>query len=101
MNTKNIEIATLWAGLSAGERHLICAIMRMLKGARRSQIADVARAAAKWERGIAFFIKVRLTHQRPRRLPPNTGWIEIESRPVASSSSSSSSSPVPVRLAPH
>jgi hypothetical protein len=52
MKTENIEIQTLWAGLSTGERRLICAVMRMLKGAKRSQIADVARAAAKWESGI-------------------------------------------------
>jgi hypothetical protein len=54
----------------------------MLRGARRSHIADVARAAAKWESGIACFIKVRLTHQRPRRIPRHTGYIEVDARPI-------------------
>lgn len=34
--------------------------MRMLRGAKQSQLKDVARAAAEWERGIGCFIKVRL-----------------------------------------
>ena len=78
MKTNHVEFDTLWTGLSCGERRLICALMRMLRGAKRSQIADVARAAAKWESGISCFIKVRLTHQKPRRVPGNTGWIEVE-----------------------
>jgi hypothetical protein len=88
MKTNQIEFDTLWTGLSCGERRLICALMRMLRGAKRSQIADVARAAAKWESGISCFIKVRLTHQKPRRLLPNTGWIKVERSPDGETSNS-------------
>jgi hypothetical protein len=49
-----------WNSLSPGERKIICSLMRLLRGAKRSQLRDVARAAAKWERGIGCFIKVRL-----------------------------------------
>ena len=49
-----------WASLSAGERRLISSVMGLLRGAKRSQLRDVANAAAKWERGIGCFIKVRL-----------------------------------------
>jgi hypothetical protein len=49
-----------WRSLSSGERKLICGVMEMLRGAKQSQVADVARAAAEWERGIGCFIKVRL-----------------------------------------
>jgi hypothetical protein len=34
-----------WAKLSLVERRLICGIMGMLRGAKRSQIAEVAHAA--------------------------------------------------------
>jgi len=34
--------------------------MWMLRGAKQSQLWDVAKAAAEWERGIGCFIKVRL-----------------------------------------
>ncbi len=53
-----------WEALTPGERKLICSLMRMLRGAKRSQWQDVARAAAKWEQGIGFFIKVRLMNDR-------------------------------------
>ncbi len=65
MKTSSVEVQEWWTSLSDGERRLICALMRMLKGARRSRIQEVARAAAKWESGIGCFIKVRLAHERP------------------------------------
>jgi len=49
-----------WEALTPGEKKLICNLMRMLRGAKHSQIQEVARAAAKWERGIGCFIKVFL-----------------------------------------
>jgi hypothetical protein len=49
-----------WESLTPGERKLICCVMRMLRGAKRSHSHDVAGAATKWERGIGCFIKVRL-----------------------------------------
>ena len=59
-----------WATVPAGERTLIHAIARMLRSAKRSELQEVARAAAKWERGIGCFIKVRLiteTHKAESR----------------------------------
>jgi hypothetical protein len=49
-----------WEALTSGERKLICSLMRMLRGATRSQLRDVAVAAKKWERGLGCSIKVRL-----------------------------------------
>jgi hypothetical protein len=49
-----------WEVLTPGERKVICSVMRMLRGARRSRLPDVVVAAAKWECGIGNFIKVRL-----------------------------------------
>ena len=56
----SVRRADWWESLSLGERKLICSLMRLLRGARESQLRDVARAAAEWERGIGCFIKVRL-----------------------------------------
>jgi hypothetical protein len=56
----NIRKLEWWESLTAGERKLICCVMRMLRGAKRSHSRDVAGAATKWERGIGCFIKVRL-----------------------------------------
>jgi hypothetical protein len=42
--------------------------MEMLRSAKQSWWQEVAQAAAKWERAISCFIKVRLMHERrPRR----------------------------------
>ena len=61
MKTKEEAAAeSWWAGLSNGEKHVIWCVMRMLRGAKRSELSDVAQAAKKWERGIACFIKWRL-----------------------------------------
>jgi len=67
MKIRNIEPQEWWASLSNGERRLICSVMKMLRGAKQSEIREVARAAVKWERGIGCFIKVRLMNERPRR----------------------------------
>jgi hypothetical protein len=56
-----------WMAVPAGERALLHAIARMLRSARRSPWLEVARAAAKWERGIGCFIKVRLMNAHPTR----------------------------------
>ena len=49
-----------WESITPGERKLICNLMELLRGAKQSQLQDVAKAAAEWERGIGCFIKVRL-----------------------------------------
>ena len=50
----------------AGERALLRAIARLLRSAKCSQLPEVARAAAKWERGIGCFVKVRLIGEKQR-----------------------------------
>jgi hypothetical protein len=55
-----------WTAVPKGERALLHAIARMLRSARRSQLPEVARAAAKWERGIGCFVKVRLIREKQR-----------------------------------
>jgi hypothetical protein len=52
--------------LPAGERILIRTVLRMLRSAKQSRIREVARAAAKWERGISCFIKVRLITEKQK-----------------------------------
>jgi len=85
MKTGNVEPQEWWESLSDGERRLICSLMRMLRGAKRSTIVEVARAAVKWERGLGCFIKVRLMHERPRQARTqrrllDSGWVRIEGR---------------------
>ena len=62
-----------WTTLSTGEKDLIRALMRMVQGAKHSEIVEVSRAARKWESGLSFFFKSRLKNQRSRRIYlPNT-----------------------------
>jgi hypothetical protein len=53
-----------WDSLTSGEKLFLRSLMRMIQSARRSQVQDVARAARKWETGLACFIKVRLMNRR-------------------------------------
>jgi len=62
-----VAVPDWWAVVPAGERTLIHAVVRMLRSAKRSELQEVAQAAAKWERGIGCFIKVRLMHEGPRK----------------------------------
>ncbi len=55
-----------WRRLPGGERAVIRAVVRMLRSARRSEVREVARAAAKWARGLGCFIKVRLMWEKER-----------------------------------
>ena len=72
------EIPEWWATIPEGEKALLHAIARMLRSAKHSHWQEVARAAAKWERAIGCFIKVRLMHERrPRRLV-DSGWVRID-----------------------
>ena len=66
MNTETND--QWWTTLSGGEKDLIRALMRMVQGAKRSEIVEVSRAAWKWERGLSFFFKSRLKNQRTRRI---------------------------------
>jgi len=75
-----------WESLTPGERKLICCVMRMLRGAKRSHLRDVAGAATKWERGIGCFIKVRLigacrTGQLSKALNPTQRQVCLRCNP--------------------
>ncbi|MEI6077909.1 MAG: hypothetical protein WCS94_20175 [Verrucomicrobiota bacterium] len=69
-----------WEALTPGEKKLICNLMRMLRGAKHSQIQEVARAAAKWERGIGCFIKVRLVGENRKAESRKQKWIGLTQR---------------------
>jgi hypothetical protein len=64
-----------WADLTGGEKDFLRALMRMIQGAKHSQVVEVARAAQKWESGLSCFIKARLMHscRAPKRRRGN--WV--------------------------
>jgi hypothetical protein len=68
-----------WATLPEGERAVIKAMADMLRSAKQSGLKEVALAAAKWESGIGFYVKLRLMNER-RRPTPSQGWIKVEGR---------------------
>ena len=68
MKTNIATTEEWWTTLSTGEKDLIRALMRMVQGAKHSEIVEVARAARKWESGLTFFFKLRLKNQRWRRI---------------------------------
>lgn len=57
-----------WTTLPRAEKELIRTLMRLVQGAKTSESYEVARAARKWESGLAFFFKSRLRNQRTRRI---------------------------------
>jgi hypothetical protein len=69
-----------WAVLPEGEKALLGAVARMLRSAKRSQLQEVARAAAKWERGLGCFIKVRLMNARPKQRAVESRWLRVEGK---------------------
>jgi hypothetical protein len=68
MKTNTATNDQWWTTLSSGEKDLISALMRMVQGAKHSEIIEVSRAARKWESGLTFFFKSRLKNQRWRRI---------------------------------
>src|SRR5262249_28028094 len=68
MKTNTATNDQWWTTLSTGEKDLIRALMRMVQGAKHSEIVEVSRAARKWESGLSFFFKSRLKNQRTRRI---------------------------------
>lgn len=68
MKTNTATNDLWWTTLSSGEKELIRALMRMVQGAKHSEIVEVSRAARKWETGLSFFFKSRLKNQRTRRI---------------------------------
>ena len=82
MNTTQQMPEEWWGSLPRGERKFIWTLMRMIGSAKKSQFAEVARAAQKWGPGIACFIKVRLINSRrhARRCVPvvlaAAGWLD-------------------------
>src|SRR5437764_11374009 len=74
MNTNIATNDEWWTTLSRGEKDLIRDLIRMVRGAKRSEIIEVSRAARKWESGLCFFFKSRLKNQKSRRIYlPGTG----------------------------
>ena len=53
-----------WATLAPGEKLFLRSLMNLIKMAKHSTVRDVARAASKWETGLACFIKIRLKNRR-------------------------------------
>src|SRR5215472_4178529 len=66
MKTNNETNDQWWTSLSTGEKDFIRDLIRMIQGAKHSQIIEVARAARKWECALTCFLKVRLKNQRRR-----------------------------------
>jgi len=58
------EIPEWWTAVPAGERTVLRTLARTLRIAKRSPVNGVARAAAKWERCLGCFIRVRLMNQK-------------------------------------
>ncbi len=71
-----------WLAVPAEEKHLICTVMRMVRGLKRSQVPQVAQAAAKWERGLGCFIKLRLMHAKPLRKTHRRRWVQCGRKTV-------------------
>ncbi len=70
--------------MSGGERAVIRTVVWLLRSVKRSQIGEVARAAAKWERGLGCFIKVRLiweSERARRRQSVEERWLRAEGGP--------------------
>jgi hypothetical protein len=59
-NNGNREEIAWWIVLPTGERVFLGSLMRMIRGAKRSRLAEVARAARFWESKLAFFLKWQL-----------------------------------------
>lgn len=55
-----------WIALPTGERSVIRAVAMVLREAKGSGSLEMARAAAKWERALGCFIKVRLKGERQK-----------------------------------
>jgi hypothetical protein len=55
-----------WVALPTGERSVIRAVAKVLREAKASESLEMARAAAKWERALGCFIKVRLKGERQK-----------------------------------
>ena len=66
-----------WTVVPVGERKVIRAVVEMLRGAKRSEFREVARAAAKWERGLGCFIRVRLVNAKRRRRAVDRRWLRF------------------------
>jgi hypothetical protein len=74
------EVPDWWAAVPEGEKTLLHTIARMLRSAKLSELQDVARAAVKWERGIGYFVKVRLIWEHRKAAPGKAEIGKAESR---------------------
>ena len=102
MKTTMTQPQAWWSRLSDGERGLIWSVMKLLRGAKRSEVEEVARAAAKWESGIGCFIKLRLMSARRTGHPlrgekRSQGRVTITVTPAPGNTSTSLRPPSPQR----
>lgn len=68
MKTNSTMTHPWWTTLPPAEKELIRTLLGLVRGAKRSESVEVARAARKWESGLSFFFKSRLRNQRTRRI---------------------------------
>jgi len=68
------------------------------KPSPRTLLKELIRAAAHWENGIGCFVKVRIIHQRPFRLAPNSAWLRIEGKPDHDRVRKQTANPVPIPI---
>jgi hypothetical protein len=64
---KKREIPEWWADVPTEEREVLCEVMRMVRGLKRSRVPQVARAARAWECGLGCFIRVKLMSRSSAR----------------------------------
>ena len=61
------QIPAWWLAVPAAEKAVIRDVISSIRGLKNSRSGPVARAARKWERSLACFIKFRLMHLPVRR----------------------------------
>jgi len=60
MKTKRVQSQEWWHSVAAEEKEVIRDVLRVMRGLKLSKSPVMARAATKWERSIAYFIKWQL-----------------------------------------
>jgi hypothetical protein len=90
---KKREIPEWWADVPTGEREVLCEVMRMVRGLKRSRVPQVAQAARAWECGLGCFIRVKLMSRSSAR--SGTGPVRPPTSCRSASRSQSGVSPNP------
>lgn len=69
-----VRVPEWWQAVPAEEKQVLRNFTRMMGGMKQSRRARVARAAAKWDRRLRCFIKVRLIAEQQRAERRNRKW---------------------------